>query len=172
MQTMKSAPTKEEPPPVSRRRLLSRQLSSVDGNAADHLGSPRFCLPFSRLQSRNSRDADEDREGDILLDNGLRGGGLILLNLLRESRDSGENEESGDCEISDGLVHGVSHFFKMFVIRFTPRIRTRPPKVTRKIQISFFVSSLRLYAAKSSYFGHIAGTKRHRVRENASKPRL
>ena len=53
---------------------------------------------------RNSRDADEDREGDILLDHGLRGGSLILLNLLRESRDSGEDEESGDCEISDGLV--------------------------------------------------------------------
>ena len=64
---------------------------------------------MARLSIR-SRDADEDREGDILLDHGLRGGSLILLNLLRESRDSGEDEESGDCEISDGLVHRVSPF--------------------------------------------------------------
>ena len=36
--------------------------------------------------------------------NGSGSGGL--LNILRESRDSGEDEQSGDCEISDGLVHG------------------------------------------------------------------
>ena len=56
------------------------------------------------IPSCNSRDADEDGECDILLDHGLRGGSLILLNLLRETGNSWEDEQSGDCEISDGLV--------------------------------------------------------------------
>ena len=72
------------------------------------LSAPIFVAKTTKMArlSIRSRDADEDRECDILLDHGLRGGSLILLNLLRESRDSGEDEESGDCEISDGLVHG------------------------------------------------------------------
>ena len=70
------------------------------------LYAPIFAAKTTKMArlSIRSRDADEDREGDILLDHGLRGGSLILLNLLRESRESGEDEESCDCEISDGLV--------------------------------------------------------------------
>ena len=47
-----------------------------------------------------------------------RGG---LLNRLRESRDSGEDEQSGDCEISDGLVHGLDPFVRgdLFYTPFT-----------------------------------------------------
>ena len=56
-------------------------------------------LPTRSLESRQPR-----KESDILLDHGLRGGSLILLNLLREARESGEDEQRGDCEISDVLV--------------------------------------------------------------------
>ena len=36
----------------------------------------------------------------------------LLLHLLREARESGEDEESCDCEISDGLVYGFVPFVR------------------------------------------------------------
>ena len=78
--------------------------------------------------------AKSQRFRDCRFDHWLRSGGLLLLHLLRESRESGEDEESSDCEISDGLVHRMGPFFKMFVICFTPRLRTRTEKVTRNLQ--------------------------------------
>ena len=109
------------------------------------LSAPIFVAKTTKMTrlSIRSRDADEDREGDILLDHWLRGGSLILLNLLRESRESGEDEQRGDCEISDGLVHGSGPFFKMFVIRFTPRLRTRTRKVTRNLQKTLTYENMR-----------------------------
>ena len=64
-----------------------------NGNAASCIAAFRFCFTPRTSHSRNSRDADEDGECDILLDHGLRGGGLILLNLLRETGKSGEDEQ-------------------------------------------------------------------------------
>ena len=52
-------------------------------------------------------------EVDVLLDHGLNGGRLLLLHLLREPRESGEDEQRGDCEISDGLVQRLQ-----FVLHF------------------------------------------------------
>lgn len=98
------------------------------GNAG---GLPRFRFTPRTSHSGNSRQADEDRECDSFLNHGLRGGGLILLHFLRETGKSGEDEHCGDCESFDGLLHGFVPFVNGFVIRLTPRIRTRPAKVTR-----------------------------------------
>ena len=49
---------------------------------------------------------------------GRRGG---LLHRLREPRKSGKDEQSGDCEIADGLVHGLDSFVRgdLFYTPFT-----------------------------------------------------
>ena len=52
------------PPPPHTASQIGPQRKTR--NAADHLGLSRFCLPFSTFRSRNSRDADEDRECDII----------------------------------------------------------------------------------------------------------
>ena len=45
------------------------------------------------------------KEGNILHNHGLHGGGLILLHPPRETRESREDEQSGDCEIALQIAH-------------------------------------------------------------------
>ena len=52
------------PPPPHTASQVGPQRKTR--NAADHLGLSRFCLTLPTSHSGNSRDADEDREGDII----------------------------------------------------------------------------------------------------------
>ena len=95
-------------------------------------------LPASLV--RNSRESHRgEEEVAVLLDHGLHGGRLLLLNLLRERRESGEAEQSGDRERFNDIVHRSVPFVRGLQCVLHPvyeQDRQRLHKIFRKFVIA------------------------------------